>query len=157
MSTEKQVVALFVDVHNLYHGSLKRYGKRLDYKAFIEHVRKDHGKIQVAYAYGLADDDSAENFKSVLRHAGFECRWANTKHNWNVGIAMDVVRQLDKVDLIILGSGDPYLAPCAEFVKQDGIKCYAYGFRISQEMRKAVDRWIEIPKELLINETTDPT
>jgi uncharacterized LabA/DUF88 family protein len=146
-----QILALFADVNNLYHGGIKKYNRRLDYKLFIEEA-KQHGRIQVAYAYGVAEDQGVESFKALLRHTGYECRWNAAKYNWNVGIAMDVVRQLDKVDLIILGSGDAYLAPCAEYVKQQGIKCYAYGFKISPQMREAVDRYFEITENLLIQD-----
>jgi uncharacterized LabA/DUF88 family protein len=144
-------VALFIDVNNLYHGAQKKFGGRLDYKLFIEKIR-EHGHLGMAIAYGIGND--SESFQALLRHAGYECRWGEPKYNWNVGLSMDVVRQIDrgKSDLIVLGSGDPYLSHCAEYVRGEGIKCYCYGFQISDTMKDRVDRFYEIPEDFLIQE-----
>lgn len=147
---DNQVVAVFTDVNNLFLGSQKRYKRRLDYKKFYQHLRDQHGAIRVAYAYGVGVDEPIEAFKALLRHSGFETKWSDLKINWNVTIALDAVRQLDKADLIVLGSGDPNLAPVADFIRNEGIKCYCYGFRISEPMKKACDRWFEINEDLLL-------
>jgi uncharacterized LabA/DUF88 family protein len=144
-------VAVFVDINNFYRGALKRYNRRIDYKKFMAEL-VTHGQVYIALAYGIGDDVGTDSFKALLRHAGFECRWADARYNWNVGITVDVVRQIDlnKVDLVILASGDPFLARCAEYVRQQGLKCYSYGFQISDSMRQAVDRFFEIPESFLI-------
>lgn len=144
-----QNVALLVDINNFLYGAFKRYERRVDYKKFLEAVA-ELGNIRTAIAFGSGSSDDCEAFKSLLRHLGYECRWAQGKYNWNVGITVEAVRQREKSDLIVIGSGDPFLAPCAEWIRQQGIKCYAYGFRISDAMRGAVDRHYEVPEVLLI-------
>jgi uncharacterized LabA/DUF88 family protein len=145
--------AMFVDVNNLYHGSLEKYQSKLDYRKFAEHLIQEHGHMQFAYAYDLSNSG---DFRSMLRHIGFECQWSKVDYNWNVNIAMDVMRQLDRVDLIIIGSNDVHLAPLAEYVKHQGVKCYCYGFNICEELRTAVHRFIEIPEELLHERASKP-
>ena len=58
-----QVIAVFADVNDLYHGAHKRYAGRLDFKLFLEHMVQEHGRLQVAYAYGVADDDKVGSFR----------------------------------------------------------------------------------------------
>ncbi len=78
------------------------------------------------------------------------------KANWDVGIAMDVVRIINRVDKIIIGSADGDFAPLAEWIREQGCKCTVYACNISRELREAATETIEIDETVLENRIDTP-
>lgn len=151
---------MIVDVSNLYYTVKKRFGDsaRLNYERFLSRLQ-GLTDIQRAIAYGSDMNHAASGFKAVLHRLGFETKYKapkifgqedgkeTRKADWDVGMAMDVVRNLDRFDLVILLTADGDLAPCVEYIKEQGKKCWVFGCGISRELKTACDQWYEIVKE----------
>ncbi len=71
------------------------------------------------------------------------------KADWDVGIAIDIVRLIQRVDTIILGSADSDLAPVVEYVREQGCRCVIYACNISKELREVANATIEIDENIL--------
>ena len=69
--------------------------------------------------------------------------------SWNVGITLDVVRNIRNLDCIVIGSNDPELVPLVQWVKEQGRIVTIFSFSIHRELRAIADHCKEIPKELL--------
>lgn len=146
-------ITLLIDVNDLYRGSMSFRKKRIDYKALLSIIVETHGPIRYACAFGSGKENSnTENFRAFLRHIGFECRWKANYYDWNVGITTTAITQMPKTDLLILGSSSPLLVDCVELIRRNAILCYAYGFRISHELRESVDQFFELSDNVLIKE-----
>ncbi len=88
--------------------------------------------------------ESMEAVKKVLRG-----KKDIRKADWDVGLAIDVVRIVDRVDQVVIGSADGDLAPLVEWVKEQGCRCIVFACNISRELRDVADEVIEIDEALL--------
>jgi uncharacterized LabA/DUF88 family protein len=88
--------------------------------------------------------ESMEAVKRVLRG-----KKDIRKADWDVGLAIDVVRIVDRVDQVVIGSADGDLAPLVEWVKEQGCRCIVFACNISRELRDVADEVIEIDDALL--------
>ncbi len=63
------------------------------------------------------------------------------KGNWDLGIAVDMIEQAEKMDIVALVSGDGDFAPVVRMLQRMGKKVEVYSFEntISSELREAAD------------------
>lgn len=154
-------ILIIADVSNLYYCVRKRFGKKLDYSRLLDVARNGHEVVE-AFAYGAELDGAAIHFKKALEHIGFTPKYKEAKvfhkpgtdrqdrkADWDVGMAMDIVRFLDQVDIVILCSADGDLAPCVEYIKEQGKECVILACGISHELKNCATHWIEIDEEML--------
>jgi uncharacterized LabA/DUF88 family protein len=121
-----QRVAVLVDVQNLYYSAKNLYRSRVNYKNLLTLLL--HQRILVrAIAYVINADEERENeFFEALNNAGFEVKEKKLqlfyggakKGDWDIGIAMDAIRLGNKVDSIILVSGDGDFRPVVNYLQQ---------------------------------------
>lgn len=153
-------IGIFCDISNLYYCIGKKYEQRkLDYSEYLKFV-KDMGDVQHAVAYGAQMNNEATGFIHCLKQIGFDPKYKTPKnyHNkdnfkrkadWDVGIAMDIVRIIDRLDLIILGTADGDLAPLVEWAKEKGVDIVVLACGISRELKDTATKFIEIPESML--------
>jgi uncharacterized LabA/DUF88 family protein len=150
-----------VDVSNLYYCANKKFGSRLDYAKYLEFCQ-DYGAIFRAVAYGAQLDGEADGFIKILRQQGYEPKYKcprviqlpNDKEfrkaDWDVGMAMDIVRVLDAVDGIILGSADSDMIPVVEYVQSKGKVVIVIACNIAKDLKMIANEWYEVGDELMI-------
>ena len=154
-----KTVGLFADVSNLYYCIGKKYpDHKLDYNKYIIAATSGDNLFK-AYAYGTEIKDEATGFKACLKSFGYTPRYKKPRFNelkneyrnfdWNVGIALDVTRLVNRVHTIILGSSDPDLVPLIEWIHQNGAECHIYACGISKELKEITDYWTEVTEVLL--------
>lgn len=154
-------IGVFVDTSNLYFCIGKKWpNRKLDYKKFIEYI-KDLGEVQQAIAYGSQLDTEAEGFIFCLKQLGFTPKYKaprtfadnptkiKSRADWDVGITVDAIEMMDRLDIIILGTGDDDLIPLAEYAKRKGVDVIAFACGISRKLKDTVSKYIEIPESLL--------
>jgi uncharacterized LabA/DUF88 family protein len=78
------------------------------------------------------------------------------KADWDVGLAVDAIKLAQKVDAIILASGDGDFVPMVEYVKSQGcqVEAISFGRSSSSKLREVVDDFIDMdehPHEFLIS------
>ncbi len=107
-------VALFADVQNIYYTTREAYGRQFNYRELWRRVAT-RGIIVSATAYAIQRHDKKQKkFQDVLKQLGFEVklkpyiqrRDGSAKGDWDVGIAIDVMEAAQRVDTVILLSGD---------------------------------------------------
>ncbi len=107
-------IAIFVDVQNIYYTTRQAYGRQFNYKKLWQRVSNE-GEIVEANAYAIhRGDDKQLKFQNALKHIGFTVKLkpyiqrsdGSAKGDWDVGIAIDVLDVAQKVDTVVLLSGD---------------------------------------------------
>ena len=107
-------VAIFVDVQNIYYTTRDKYNRSFNYKNFWKKIDSTSEIIQ-AYAYAIdKGDDRQKKFQYALQTIGFSVKLkpyisrsdGSAKGDWDVGITIDIIDLAQKVDKIILLSGD---------------------------------------------------
>ncbi len=108
------LVAIFVDVQNIYYTVMERYQAHFNYSLFFDEARADRALVSATAYATERDDERQRNFQNILRRIGFEVKLkpyiqradGSAKGDWDVGISLDMIDAADNVDEIVLASGD---------------------------------------------------
>jgi len=151
-----QRVGVFVDVQNMYYSAKNLYNKKVNFKILLKEAIAERRLVR-AIAYVIkADVKDEQTFYSVLEEIGFEVRSKELqvfyggakKGDWDVGIAMDVMRLAPKLDTIVLISGDGDFSDLLEHAKSLGCRTevMAFGRTTSHKLLEVADLFIDLDK-----------
>ncbi len=153
-------VGVFVDVSDFYYRIQRRFsGAKLDFEQYII-VANDHGKIFRAFAYGMQRNSEAAGFIKCLQANGFEAKYKRPKVIricdreikqcvWDCGITIDVVKLIDKLDVIILGVSNPDFIPLVKWIRDQGKEVIIFASCVPKTLKDAANSVIEITTDLL--------
>jgi len=122
---EEQRVGVFIDVSNMYHSAKNLYGKKVNFKEILKDAVAGRKLIR-ATAYVIKTESEEElHFFEALSQQGFEVRMKDLqnfaggikKADWDVGIAVDAIKLGDKLDVIVLVSGDGDYLPLVSYLQ----------------------------------------
>lgn len=121
-----QRVVVLVDVQNMYYSARNLFKARLNFSKLLSLAVQDRLLVRaIAYVIKTEDQKSAEFFEAV-HSAGFEVKEkelqvffdGHLKGDWDLGIAMDAIRLGQKVDSVVLVSGDGDFKPLVNYLQQ---------------------------------------
>lgn len=161
----QQRVGVFVDIQNMYYSARALFNQKVSFKNILEAGVAGRQLVR-AIAYGITTEEAhEEEFHSALSAQGFEVKTkplqtfvgGQKKGDWDVGIAIDVLRLEPKIDVAVLVSGDGDFIPLIEFAKRKGLRCEVMGFResTSSALVASADSFIDLssdPKKFLISD-----
>lgn len=138
MQQPAQRVGVFVDAQNLYHSAKSLYGPEamVDYRSLLEWAVAERSLIRaVVYVIDIEGVDQSAFF-DVLRRLRFEIRAklarimpdGSRKADWDMGIAMDTIALAEKLDTVILVSGDGDFTDLVRFLQVRGVRVEILGF-----------------------------
>jgi len=122
---KEQRVGVFVDVSNMYHSAKNLYKKRVNFKEVLDSAVAGRKLIR-AICYAITTESEEENsFFEALSQQGFEVKIKELqifqggakKADWDVGIAVDAIKLSDKLDVIILVTGDGDYIPLIDYIQ----------------------------------------
>ena len=138
-----QRVGIFIDTQNLYHSARSNFNAHVNYREMIEAAVAGRRLIR-AFAYVIRSDSSDESkFFDALTDMGIETRVKDLqvfysgekKADWDVGIAIDIVRLSEKLDAVVLVSGDGDFLEVLRYVKSRGIRAEVMAFKKTTSQR----------------------
>lgn len=159
----EQRVGVFVDVQNLYYTARNVYSARVNFTTILQDAVGERPLVR-AIAYGIkADMPEEQTFFDALKKAGFEVKLKDLqsfyggakKGDWDVGIVMDIIKLIPKLDTIVLASGDGDYIPLLEYLQVLGqrVELVSFGKSTSSKMRELVDSYLDLdvdPKRYLM-------
>ena len=165
IDSKQQRVGVFIDVQNMYYSAKALYGKKVDFGKILEVALQDRILVR-AIAYVIKSESEQEQpFFESLKKRGLELRIkelqtfldGNKKGDWDVGIAMDVMRLASKLDVVCLVSGDGDFAELLKHVKSLGCKAEALAFGQSSSilLREEAEQFTdlsELTKDILMKQ-----
>lgn len=122
---KEQRVGVFIDVSNMYHSAKNLYKKRVDFKEVLKEAVAGRKLIR-AIAYAIKTETEEETpFFEALSKQGFEVKMKDLqifaggakKADWDVGITVDAIKMADKLDVIILVTGDGDYIPLVSYLQ----------------------------------------
>ncbi|MCF7815776.1 MAG: NYN domain-containing protein [Candidatus Pacebacteria bacterium] len=160
---KEQRVAIFIDTQNLYHCAKNIYRAKVNFDAVVKAALGDR-KLVRAIAYVVTTESGEEqSFFEALEKIGIEVKTKDLqiffggakKADWDVGLAVDAIKHSNKVDSIIIATGDGDFVPLVEYVKSQGcqVECIAFGKSSSSRLKECVDDFIDMddtPSQFLI-------
>lgn len=158
-------MGVLVDVSNMYHSAKNLYKSHVNFKKVLKEAVAGRKLIR-AIAYVINTETQEElPFFEALSQQGFEVKMKSLqvfaggmkKGDWDVGIAIDAVKLSEKLDVIILVSGDGDYMPTVEYLQNTkGCLVEVAGFRqtTSGELVGIADDFIDLSsdKEFLIKQ-----
>lgn len=155
---KEQRVGVFIDVQNMYYSAKNLYGAKVDFGKVLLHGVGAR-KLVRAFAYVIRADVGAEQeFFDALSKIGFEVREKELqtfyggakKGDWDVGLCMDVVRLIPKIDVMVLVSGDGDYQDLCEYARSQGVKTevMCFGRTGSSRLFEAADYVADMDKNL---------
>lgn len=149
-------IGIFVDTSNLYYCVNKKYpNRKLDYGRYLSVVTEEnYDGLVGAFAYGSQLNDEASGFITCLKKLGYQPNFRSTgdlnrRVNWDVQIAIDIARRIDRLDTIILGSANPDLVPMVNWARERGLTVKVVACGINRELKLAASDWTEIDDSYL--------
>ena len=161
---KEQRVGVFIDTQNLYHSARNLYNARVNFGAVLKEAVAGR-KLVRAVAYVIATEAGEEkNFFEALTKLGIETKTKDLqvfhtgtkKGDWDVGLTVDVMRMVNRLDAVIIVSGDGDFVPLVEYMKNHTgtqVEIASFGKSTSSKLREACDDFIDLslnPKKYLI-------
>jgi uncharacterized LabA/DUF88 family protein len=132
-----QRVAVFVDNENLFYGMRdhQEYGReagspyRINYEALWQKLVGDREVVQSVIYCAIRVGADPTNFFHKLQHCGFEVKAKRGvfiqktqvyECDWDMGIAIDIMQVIDRVDVVALVTSDSDFTPLVEHVRNRG-------------------------------------
>lgn len=131
-----QRVAIFIDTQNLYHSAKSNFRANVNYEELIK-VAVNGRKLVRAFAYVIRSEENTEGkFFEALEDIGIETRVKDLqifhtgakKADWDVGIAVDMIRLTEKVDVVVLASGDGDFLEVVRYCQSRGVRVEIMAF-----------------------------
>ncbi|UCD13494.1 MAG: NYN domain-containing protein [Thermoplasmatales archaeon] len=157
-----QRIGVFVDVQNMYYSAKHLYNCKVNFNTVLKQIIAGRKLIR-AVAYVIKADVKDENtFYDALAEMGFEVKSKDLqvfyggakKGDWDVGIAMDVMRLAPKLDVLVLVSGDGDFSDLLEHAKSLGcrVEVVAFGKTTSHKLKEVADFFVDLDtsKEYLL-------
>lgn len=152
-------VALFVDVQNMYYAA-RPLNARLDFSALMTAATR-HRRLVRAIAYVVQNRDTDQSgFLAMLQQKNYEVRRkdlrirhdGSSKGDWDMEMALDMLRMADSLDVVVLVSGDGDFVPLVTQIRTLGPRVEVYSFpgSTAKELIQAADRHVPIDEALLI-------
>lgn len=161
---KSQRVGIFIDTQNLYHSAKNLYKAKVNFGQVVKEAVAGRNLIRaIAYVIRTESEDE-KGFFEALNKLGIETKVKDIrifaggakKADWDIGMAIDAVAMGQKLDTIILATGDGDFVPLVEYLKYTygvQVEVIAFGKSSSGQLREAVDDFIDIcedPRNYLI-------
>jgi uncharacterized LabA/DUF88 family protein len=151
-----QRIGVFVDVQNMYYSAKHLHNSKTNFRTILKDAISNRQLIR-AIAYVIkADVKDESSFYDALSDMGFEVKSKDLqifyggakKGDWDVGIAMDVMRLAPKLDTIVLVSGDGDFSDLLEHAKSLGCRTevVAFGKTTSHRLIEVADFFLDLDK-----------
>ena len=167
----EQRVGILVDVSNMYHSAKHLFNSKVNFKEILTQAVASRKLIR-ATAYVIRTETEDETaFFEALTQQGFEVKMkdlqifsdGSKKGDWDVGIAVDAIKLSDKLDVIIIVSGDGDYLPLVEYLQHNKgclVEVMAFRKTCSSQLIEESDDFIDLgndKKFLIYNRTRSRT
>ncbi|MBI5644692.1 NYN domain-containing protein [Candidatus Kaiserbacteria bacterium] len=161
----EQRVGVFIDTQNLYHSAKNIYHARVNFGNVLKDSVAGRRLIR-ARAYVVTTESGEEKgFFEALAKIGIETRTKDLqiffggakKADWDVGMAVDAITMAQKLDTVILFTGDGDFIPLVEYLKVHGgcqVEVVSFGRSTSGRLKEVADHFLDLdedPRRYLMN------
>lgn len=160
-----QRIGIFVDVQNMFYSAKLLHQSKVDYGKLLNEVTGNRQLVRaIAYIIQKPDVDQS-GFHEALSRIGYEIKVKELKvHNnegrnnargsWDVGMAVDILSMADKLDTVVLVTGDGDYTDLLDALSARGVRTEIVSFERStaNELIKAADQYIPIHSDWIFKE-----
>lgn len=161
--TASERVALFIDVQNMWYAARQQHGisARVDFEKLMQAAVSDRRLIR-AYAYVIQTPEVDQSgFVTMLEQFSYEVKRkdlrrrsdGSAKGDWDMEMAIDMIRIAEKVDVVILASGDGDFVSLIQLLKELGprVEVFSFPHNTARDLMETADQYHTIDASLLID------
>lgn len=157
---KKERIALFVDSQNLYYSARMGYAAKVNYEKLLKIITENR-KLVRAFAYIVQPPEGdVKPFATSLERIGYLVKIkdvrtrsdGSAKANWDMGIALDILGILDRVDTIVLASGDGDFVPLVDFIKAKNkrVEIFSFAENTAYDLKEKADRFVPLGENIIL-------
>lgn len=160
---KEQRVGVFIDVQNLYHSAKNIYKSRVNFKEVLKAAVSGRKLIR-AVGYVIKTESGEEkSFFEALTRMNIEVKMKDLqifyggakKGDWDVGMAVDMIKFAPHLDSIVLVTGDGDFIPLVEYLQNHGhqVEVMAFSKSASSRLIERADDFMDLcqkPEKYLI-------
>jgi uncharacterized LabA/DUF88 family protein len=160
-ATSNPRVALFVDVPNLIYAAERRK-VNLDFGKILDHFTKGRELVRASAYAPITDDPQArfENQRFVQSFVGHPYRIitkplkrfadGSMKANFDIELAIDILTMSDRLDVVVLMSGDGDFRRVVELIGSRGVRVEVVAFAetAASELKSVADLYFDLGAHL---------
>ena len=152
---KNQRVGVFVDIQNMYHSAKNLWGANVNFAKVLESAFTNRQPIR-AIAYVIRSKSHEEqSFFEAIHNQGFELKIKDLqifpggmkKGDWDVGMAIDAVKLADKLDVVVLVTGDGDFIPLIFYLRENKgcrVEVLGFGETTSNKLIEVADEFIDL-------------
>jgi uncharacterized LabA/DUF88 family protein len=154
-------VGIFVDVPNLIYAAERR-NITIDFGKVLDYFTRDRDLVRASAYAPITDDPQAklESQRFVQHFVGHPYRIitkplkrfadGSMKANFDIELAVDILTMSDRLDVVVLMSGDGDFRRVVELIASRGVRVEvaAFGETASSELKTVADLYIDIGAHL---------
>ncbi|MEX1123927.1 MAG: NYN domain-containing protein [Patescibacteria group bacterium] len=163
LGNPSQRVGVFVDVQNLYYSARAMHDSNVNFGKLLQTAVGDRQLIR-AIAYVIKSEAPKEQgFFDALAKAGLEVKSKDIqifgdgqkKGDWDVGIAVDAIKIADRLDVVVLATGDGDFVPLVTYLRENRgclVEGISFERSTSAKLIEVLDNFTDIaanPKQYL--------
>lgn len=162
-----QRVGVFVDVGNMYHSAKNLYKARVNFQEVLKAAIAGRKLIRASAYVIKSQTQEEQSFFEALSKQGFDLRMKDLqvfaggakKGDWDVGMSVDAIKSADKLDVIVLVTGDGDYIPLVTYLQENKgcqVEVIGFGETTSLKLKEVVDDFIDLSEDLstyLLRET----
>lgn len=158
ISYTNQRVGVFIDVQNMYYSARAMYDSNVNFGRILESATSNRQLIR-AIAYVIRSEAPKEQgFFDALSKAGLEVKskdiqvfaGGQKKGDWDVGIAIDAVKIADRLDAVVIVTGDGDFVPLVTYLKENKgcrVEGVSFGRSTSAKLLEVLDSHIDLDQK----------
>lgn len=162
---KEQRVGVLVDVANMYHSAKNLFGAKVNFQEILKQAVAGRKLIR-ATAYAIKTESEEETpFLDALIQVGYEVKIKDLqvfaggakKADWDIGLAIDAIKLADKLDVIVIVSGDGDFLPLLSYLQNNKgclVEIMSFAKTTSSRLIDEADDFTDLaldPKFLLID------
>ena len=154
-------VGIFVDVPNLIYAAERR-NINLDFGRILDFFTRDRQLVRATAYAPISDDPQAklESQRFVHYFIGFPYRLVtkplkrfadgSMKANFDIELAIDILTMSDRLDVVVLMSGDGDFRRVVELIASRGVRVeiVAFAEAASSELKSVADLYVDVGQHL---------
>jgi uncharacterized LabA/DUF88 family protein len=155
-----QRLGILVDVQNLFYSARHLYKAKVNFARLLN-IAVDNRRLirAIAYVVQTKEIDQTQFFEMLTRN-GYEVRSkdlktradGSSKGDWDMGIAVDAISMADRLDVIVIVSGDGDYVDLVNMLKGRGVRVEIISFLKStaEELVSAATSYMPLEKDILL-------
>lgn len=149
-----QRVGVFVDVQNMYYSARNLYGSRVNFANILQQAVEGRKLIRAVAYVVKAESPEEIKFFEALDKQGFEVNMKDLqvfvggakKGDWDVGITIDAITMSNKLDVVVLVTGDGDFLPLVQYLQFLGqrVEVIAFAETASARLKEQADDFFDL-------------